>query len=222
MLYNRGNVVSHGYVDGLDMVYYQVIEEEYQFFQASPAFIESKMGADGTQMTAAVLEVLKESLTTEEYENLRIDTKTHMLKPGWYPCIPGWHCDFVNRDANEDIQPDPEIDSQVRHFLVCSNAPTTQFMHDRHVESSGEGWKQVDAGIVDNIHLGYHDLYQVSPTEILEFDAQELHRGMPAKGSGWRYFFRASLFPKGDKRREERENHIRIQQQVYLPLGEGW
>jgi hypothetical protein len=45
---------------------------------------------------------------------------------------------------------------------------------------------------------------------------------MPALESCWRYFFRASLFPKGDDRRGVFKNEKRTQQQVYLELSTGW
>src|SRR5580700_1237659 len=34
-----------------------------------------------------------------------VDTRVHMLMPGWYPCIPGWHHDDVPR-TRADGQPD--------------------------------------------------------------------------------------------------------------------
>lgn len=60
-------------------------------------------------------------------ENFTWDIKVHMLMPRQYPCIPGWHTDFV-----------PRIDG-IQRFNLCrldlpmymwvSNGPLTEFKY---------------------------------------------------------------------------------------------
>ena len=58
----------------------------------------------------------------------------------------------------------------------------------------------------------------VTPGRLLSFGNSDLHRGVAAQGSGWRFFIRASL---GSSRMVT--NETRMQTQVYLPVPEaGW
>lgn len=51
--------------------------------------------------TEAFLDLVFDKLWTDTpMGEVIIDTRTHMLKPGWYPSIPGWHFDECPR-ANE-------------------------------------------------------------------------------------------------------------------------
>lgn len=220
-LFNTVHPKGAGIVESVTNYDERQIENETQYFQASPKFIMRDMRYNKAALD--VLYHLREVLDQDDFDALRIDTKVHMLKPDWYPCIPGWHCDFVSRDEDGNIQPD-EDDDQIRHFLVCSGGPVTQFIENRLVELSMEtpSWQECDRTLNKLVHRGSLRLWQPEPGQILEFNAQELHRGMPARYSTWRWFFRASLFPKGDPRRREFQNKVRTQQQVYLELSTGW
>lgn len=60
---------------------------------------------------------------------------------------------------------------------------------------------------------------RVESGKLYEFDARDYHRAIPATGSGWRFFLRASVntLTKGPL------NEIRNQVQVYLPSEHlGW
>jgi hypothetical protein len=37
--------------------------------------------------------LLEQVPLTHRFKYISIDTRTHMLMPKMYPCIPGWHCD---------------------------------------------------------------------------------------------------------------------------------
>lgn len=168
----------------------------------------------GTPMLLDCLWVLRDHLDAQDWNQLVIDTRSHLLFEGHYPCIPGWHCDFVNRNENGVITPDPEIDKSVRHFICVSHTPTTAFAHNRNFElyDCPPHWREIS----ESINSTKPDIYQIEPGAIYEFDAQEIHKGVPATETGWRWFFRATLFPKGDPRRGDAENKIRKHVQVYL------
>lgn len=61
-------------------------------------------------------------------ETLVIDTRVHMLMPGWYPCIPGWHHDDIIRSPITG-QPDYDSDYKAEHIitLVNSHLASTKF-----------------------------------------------------------------------------------------------
>lgn len=52
----------------------------------------------GGPLTQAFLARLGESW---ENEGVIIDSRVHMLMPGWFPCIPGWHHDDVPRERSD-------------------------------------------------------------------------------------------------------------------------
>lgn len=93
------------------------------------------------------------------------DIKVHMLMPGQYPCIPGWHHDMVPRDESgrQDyslVRPDESM------YLWISGAPFTEY------EGAG-GVKRVE------------------PQVWYEFSQLCRHRGTPSPDHTWRCFVRA-------------------------------
>ena len=154
-------------------------------------------------------------------ENLIIDTRVHMLMPGWFPCIPGWHHDDVPRGA--DGQPDYTVFNPVRHWILLLNAAvapteflTTEVRLDRPAPGKtvyGEWHKDIEA-----IEPLQKSTQLARSGDWYEFDAGTFHRGTAAVRSGWRYFMRIS-------RNSTRvpTNEVRRQVQVYLPaLTAGW
>lgn len=152
--------------------------------------------------------------SSEELKNIIVDTKLHMLKPTWYPCIPGWHLDEVHRDPNGKL--DWKNDKKKDHYLYIID------------EGTGSMTEFVKKDYYDNIN-DFTELNKVIEKEkpktfvvknktLYHFTNRSAHRGMPATGSGWRYFFRATI---GSQR--EFKNEIRTQTQVYIPeVNVGW
>lgn len=67
----------------------------------------------------------------KRFKYLSIDSRVHMLMPGWMPCIGGWHCDDFYRPTNEQ----PDLQGIVRdekyskhHALVIGNVAPTEFI----------------------------------------------------------------------------------------------
>ena len=153
-----------------------------------------------------------------------IDSRVHMLKRGWWPCIPGWHHDDVPR-SRADGQPNyknPEYESF--HCLALINggiAPTefalgTSTFNEVPIKQTVyKVWHgEVEKQLLDNRLMRY----QAESNRLIYFDWQTWHQGTRAVTDGWRFFIRASA-----KTNRKPTNEIRRQVQVYLDLPmEGW
>lgn len=158
---------------------------------------------------------------------LSIDTRSHMLMRGWYPAIPGWHHDDVDRGENGQ----PDYDGDWLHenrIMICvaldaDDAPTGSLTEwvDEPVnlrwplpddEPVYRYWdQQID-------QEGFRTHTYPSGT-IIRFTQESLHRAVPAAGSGWRWFCRITVNP-GPRPDAPK---VRKQTQVYLPtINKGW
>lgn len=161
-----------------------------------------------------------------------VDTKIHMLMPGFYPAIPGWHTDGVPRgkDLRPDVKDAPNIFAQENmsssrfHLLVTGEGCLTKFINgplelDVPDEPSADLYKV----ITEQISSREEDLEIVeSPScTVVEFDWWNLHTGVRAKKHEWRFLIRVTetdhMEPQTDLRKI-----IRTQQQVYVPEQFGW
>lgn len=145
-----------------------------------------------------------------------IDSRVHMLMPGMWPCIPGWHHDDVPR-TRSDGQPNyrtPEYKSE--HVSVLfGDASLTEF-------AVGDSWFP-DVAIGRHYYREWHDEVEeriawgqlrrvVAPEATpVYFDWNTWHQGVRATKRGWRLFIRAT---KGSNLKAR--NEIRNQVQVYM------
>jgi hypothetical protein len=162
-----------------------------------------------------------------------VDSRVHMLMPGWYPCIPGWHHDDVPR-TREDGQPNyGPGQNRSEHIMALVNGDVcpTHFAVGKAV------FKMPPPGSVIYSHwhrdvewkLQEGELTEVGvPTNrLVRFDDRSWHRGTKAAATGWRLFIRASRYfsPDGDpvERGNKRTNEVRNQVQVYMDsVNAGW
>lgn len=166
------------------------------------------------------------SLTLEWLNDptLVVDSRVHMLMPGWFPAIPGYHHDDVPR-TRCDGQPNyesPEYRSEHVLMLVNGDVCPTHFAigaKDFKVPPVGEviykAWHpQVDAAVKS----GELELISVPDRTLCFFDDRTWHQATPAVKAGWRWFIRASR-----NTHRKPTNEIRRQVQVYMenPM-EGW
>lgn len=213
------------------------IKNEPMLFNADGACAEIDGGPITRNFVASLLKCRRDLSLTD----IVVDTRVHMLMPGWYPCIPGFHHDDVPR-LRADGQP---------YYPEFEGAEPAGYYHSKHAMTivGGTGsFTQFALGLADfnsvpigktayaEWHLevmaklgrlgsgcfeaGTLRSYVVRPRDIVLFDARSWHQGMPATGFGWRFFARASW----DTNRVKRcTNEIRRQVQVYLekPM-EGW
>jgi hypothetical protein len=179
------------------------IEKEPMLFHASEEFARAK----GGPITHAFLDGIA------DWGPVVIDSRVHMLMPGFWPCIPGWHVDDVPR-TRADGQPDhtnPCYKSE--HVLAlfgdCSLTQFTEgdFMLEDPEPFTGKVYQ------LWNRYLEKQALHisAVPPETLCFFNWQSLHRGQPATKRGWRLFIRASR-----STHERPVNKIRVQTQVYL------
>src|SRR5215470_8347004 len=99
----------------------QAIKAEPMLFSASWEFART----NGGPITNAFLD----SVVTQIKHPAIIDSRVHMLMPGWFPCIPGWHLDDVPR-TRADGQPNHEsLAYKSEHVCtVVGDASLTQFV----------------------------------------------------------------------------------------------
>lgn len=175
------------------------------------------------------------SLLPEEWRQVPIvvDSRVHMLMPGWYPCIPGWHHDDVPR-TRSDGQPNyssGQCRSEHIAALVNGDICPTMFATGKahfavpplghHIYSD---WHQ-------DVEWAIHDGALIpgsAPTNrLIRFDDRTWHRGVSAVANGWRFFIRASRYFSHDgtpiERGNKRTNEVRNQVQVYMDrINAGW
>jgi len=160
-----------------------------------------------------------------------IDSRTHMLMPGHYPAMPGWHCDGVPRTLDwsqgdpkkaSQFQPNlAELDPSVMNFAVTvSDKPNgvslTKYILNSFtvlVEEtpSTNIWSQVSNQVESTLELLD---WAADDGKIVRFSMTSLHSAQPAFTQGWRWFFRASPGTPA--------NEIRKQTMVYVTHGQGW
>ncbi len=199
------------------------IKAEPMLYSADRAFALEH----GGPITREFIELLDLGAGWEEPNELVIDSRVHMLMPGWYPCIPGWHVDDASRATRKDGQPDHFNPFNPEHCLTVVDAS------DKPTGAMPEFWDGVfdlpepedGSGLVT--YKLWDDVLQARPWQmqieidsgdVVYFNARTLHRGMPATSRGWRFFIRATK-----NRGKKDPSEIRRQVNVYMPaINGGW
>ncbi len=155
-----------------------------------------------------------------EYKYVSIDSRSHMLMKGMYPCIPGWHCDDFYRVTKEH---QPSIDSVLteapaQHYIIVlgENSRTEFLAGDIDLPSPKELIEKY--GEDKPYYLSYDEIIDemAPPTVLLEskhlysFGPLCFHKGQAATENGWRYFMRITF-----SNHREPKNEVRYQTQVY-------
>jgi len=162
------------------------------------------------------------------------DSRVHMLMPGWYPAIPGWHHDDVPRPeiptgqhfitAGQPDYDNPRYKSEHILGLVNADVCPTEFAIGECImpmipdgELIYRAWhKEVE----DLLTKGYLKHVLANDRVLYYFDCDTFHTGNKAVKHGWRWFGRVS---KNTDRTKNITNEIRRQVQVYLEFPmEGW
>ncbi len=185
----------------------------------------------GGDITAAFID----SLPAEwRKNNVVIDSRVHMLMPGWYPAIPGYHHDDVPRAvdipagkhfgmAGQPNYNNPHYHSE--HILALVNAdiaPTEFALGEIELPKIEHGvvYREWDKIVRDKITNNELTATQAPDCQLVHFDCHTLHTSVPAVKDGWRWFIRVS---KNTDRINKITNEIRNQVQIYLdyPM-QGW
>ena len=193
---------------------------ETMLFSSSVLFAAQK----GGQMTTLALKsILQECGEIPDGYHMVIDTRIHMLMPGMFPAIGGWHADNVPRPGGvHGDQPDPSLfDSNIRHYTVTfSTSTTSQTCFATHPIEVGlppgcRVWEEVHRACSESLEWGYT---YATHGRVTRFDQGTLHRATRSLTRGWRFFLRASILSDTVLV----HNQIRRQVQVYMPEGHGW
>jgi hypothetical protein len=194
------------------------IKNEPMFFNSDFRFAYD----NGGKITKSFLDALPEDWK----ENIVFDSRVHMLMPGWYPAIPGYHHDDVPRTTTNG-QPDYETPTyKSEHILALVNAKVcpTKFIIGKckmpTVSDDDLIYRKWHKEIVSLIEKGEVAVVEAPDKQLVYFDWESFHTGDKAVSSGWRWFGRVS---RKTDRINNITNEIRKQVQVYLEFPmEGW
>lgn len=144
-----------------------------------------------------------------------IDTERQDLMEGQYPSIPGWHCDAmsVTRPGDGEVEAGIVRDTIVYTCFVSDQPqgvsqtlfaaePVTLEVDTDHV------WNSVHRGA--ERHLLHRS--KARDGDLVRFDGNTLHRSSECHQSGWRYWFRLTIYHKPPR------NVIKTRGQVYTPI----
>lgn len=203
-----------------------VIKDEPMFFNSSVAFAYD----NGGPVTRSFIDALPEDFKLGVF-----DSRVHMLMPGWYPSIPGWHHDDVPRPQDIPVgqhfmtagQPDYDNPSySAEHILGLVNAEVapTEFIHGKcKMKCVPDGeliYRQWHKEIEEMLVHGEVTRQSVNDRTLYYFDCDDFHQGTAAVKNGWRWFGRVSI---NTDRIKKISNEIRRNAQVYLAFPmEGW
>lgn len=208
-----------GKLEGMDKVSSEEIKKEAQIFRASYEFAFYNGGDITRQFLRKVFNTSVLAGTIKD-THILVDTRYHNLFPKMYPCIPGWHHDYVDRNTSNG-QPNyinPRFRAVNYMMLVNAEVAPTEFYvsgepitYRLPTDNIYNKWhKYVETDL--NEGLGYVDT--VKSGEIIRFNDRSFHQGVAAVKRGWRMFLRATVFTGTDF--PEVQNEIRTQTQVYL------
>lgn len=214
---------------------------QYRIGAALPAFTEDEVKSEpmffsasvdyatfhGGPITQAFINALPQNSDVWRSRDIIFDSRVHMLMPGWYPCIPGWHHDDVPRER-ADGQPQydsPSYRSQHVMALVSGEICPTEFA------VGAIELPYVPPGL-GPVYKHWHDLIEkklwtpgsglfrstVPSNRLIWFDCDSFHQGTKAIDTGFRWFGRLSWYTT-----RPIKNEIRRQTQVYLEAPtDGW
>lgn len=203
------------------------IKNEPMFFNCAPLFAYQ----NGGPITQAFLNALPKDWCGDDTV---FDSRVHMLMPGWYPAIPGFHHDDVPRPeippgqhfitAGQPDYENPRYRSE--HILGLVNGdicPTVFALGKCVMPAVDEGeliYRKWHLEVERLLKSGELEHYSAPSNLLVYFDCDTFHSGVKATGSGWRWFGRIS---RHTDRVNKITNEIRNQVQVYLEFPmEGW
>ena len=203
------------------------VKKEPMFFNSDFNFAYE----NGGEITRNFLNALPDDWKNEP---LVFDSRVHMLMPGWYPAIPGYHHDDVPRPeitvgkhfitAGQPDYENPRYKSE--HIMALINAeicPTKFIKGDCKMPEINDGeliYRKWDSEIKELIKNNEVEVIECPNKQLVYFDCNTFHTGDKAISNGWRWFGRVS---KNTERVNKITNEIRRQVQVYLEFPmEGW
>lgn len=210
-----------------------VIKNEPMLFNCSPLGVREVIANDEAPIIRSFMSLLAE-VSGWLSEDVVIDSRAHMLMPGWYPCIPGWHHDDVPRERSDGQPQYHRANYRSEHVMMLINSDVcpTQFATGNGIfEEPPLGtviYEKWHKEVQDRVDAGKLEVHSAPNGQLIFFDDRAWHRGTAAVKNGWRYFIRASRYfdsKTGQRvaRGNERTNERRMQAQVYMSSeNAGW
>jgi hypothetical protein len=157
-------------------------------------------------------------------DDLIIDSRVHMLMPGFWPAIEGFHLDDIPR-TRPDGQPEHFTPTyKAKHCMMLVNGdicPTRFAVGKSSVPDVKEGqiyYKEWHPLIKKQLEEGVLKEYLAPSNQLVYFDWQTWHEATEAIKGGWRFFIRATI-----NTYRKPSNELRKQVQVYKKMPyEGW
>lgn len=174
----------------------QTVEQEPMFMQMPV----QQAYEQGGEITRRFLDSLFVSEVEREKSSAFLNSRVHMLMPGWYPCIPGWHHDDVER-SRADKQPNYFTASYRPHFalgIVGSAVCPTQIVHGNFKMDEVHGgaiykeWHDRIAYLAGR-YPTQHPKLMVPYGYAVWMDDRTLHQGTMCTQGGWRWFGRVTF-----------------------------
>lgn len=202
------------------------VKTEPMFFNSDYQFAFE----NGREITKAFLLALPDDWK----KDVVFDSRVHMLMPGWYPAIPGYHHDDVPRPSVPVGQHfitagQPDYDNpryKAEHIMALVNTeicPTKFVLGECKMPPIPDGeliyrkWHEVLIKLIEEKKV---QIIDAPDKQLIYFDWQCFHTGDKAVKNGWRWFGRIS---RNTDRVKNITNEIRKQVQVYLEFPmEGW
>lgn len=170
-----------------------------------------------------------------DHKHIVVDVKTHLLQPGMFPAIPGWHTDGVPRGGTmspakgaPDILMQNNQRSPRYHLMIMGADCPTVFMEERNVELVVPDMPSPDLyKIISEQCRALHEKNEITTVEIVPgliytWDWWELHTAQATRSSGWRYLIRVTESDYLEPQRDLNEI-FRKQQQVFVASEQfGW
>lgn len=164
--------------------------------------------------------------------NVVIDVKVHMLMPGFFPAIPGWHTDGAPRspDGSPSGKGPPDIMAQESgsfrphrfHLLVTQCQCLTEFVAEPiSINVPAVPTTDLYKHVTRLVGEAHPATKFIPGNQVVEFDWWDLHRGVAALKHEWRCLVRAVESDHYTPNRDLRDV-LRNQQQVYVPMDFGW
>ncbi len=181
----------------------------------------------GSEKFKEMLFQISKLFENDGFKYTSVDTRTHMLMTGMYPCIPGWHCDDFYRPDNK--QPDlinVEKEAPQKHYLVMlGDCSRTEFLENdllacnpSELPKENPMYFYYDKFIEEEISRMEVKITKfVEPNKIYSFGPLAFHRGSAAKENGWRTFIRVTR-----SNHREPKNELRYQSNVYVSGRVSW
>ncbi len=234
MTFNRNPIVTAGTIEQPSM---DEVRNTPQLFNAS-LDDALKYGGDLTREAIGAMNLRLDK------RHVIVDTKVHMLMPGFYPAIPGWHTDAAPRGPESNPLnsqgPNPpnlflqEENSSPRfHLLVTGEGARTDFIAERDIdllipdEPDTSLYKRM-TDYIKNCSYSFAPAeypkftYITIPTcTVWEWNWWEVHTAVPATKNEWRFLIRVTETDYSEPESNLR-NIIRTQSNVYVPESFGW